>query len=100
MLVTWEDIGNAASTSTLLAGSASTPSSARSSVRWLVVAALSVGLGGFVERVVNYLVDKNGAIHGVHGVICSLVQTPPSPLVCGHRKSCIYKPFNYKFTII
>ena len=100
MLVTQEDLGNFASASALLSGSASTSSFALSGVRRSTAAATYVAVGGVAECVANCLVENTGAVCGVRGVVFSLGPTPPSPPVCGLKKSCKFKPFNYNFTII
>ena len=61
VLVTWEDLGNVASSLEILKGSASTSSSAQSSVRQSLAGALSDGLGGVTECVTDCSVDENGA---------------------------------------
>ena len=60
MLVTWEDPGNVSSTLEILAVSVSTPYSARSSVHQSLEGALSVGLEGVEEHVVNSSFNNNG----------------------------------------
>ena len=65
MLVTWEDLGNAASTSALVSNPASTPSFAISIMGQSALVTPYAGLRGVIESVVNCSVEKKGVVCGV-----------------------------------
>ena len=48
---------------------------------WSASTAPSAGLEGVTKHVADYLVDNNGVVCGVHGVVWSLGPTMPSPPV-------------------
>ena len=77
MLVTREDPGNAASTSSLVSNLASTPSYVGYVVGHSALAAPFVGLRGVTKHVANCSVENNGEVCGVHGMVWSLGPTMP-----------------------